>query len=568
MKARVPPRWGLLGLLIGAGACAPTRWEAAEGPVVVTAPLPDPLEMPELVPPLGVVFSAEWTETSTEGLADDPLEQPWLVSAEAGTPILAMTGTVSFDLPMSEDPSVTEWVEALQTRGHRLFRRWLARSSRYVPTLYRALEAEGLPKDLVFLAMVESGFSPRAHSWASASGPWQFMPVTGRRYGLRVGFWVDERRDFEKASVAAARHLSWLYGYFGDWHLAMAAYNAGAGRIRGAIKNPPGDFWALRQTRYIKRETREYVPKILASAIIAKDPERYGFDDVPYQPSLRFGTVTVTVATSLATLGEACGGLPAQALSDLNPSLRVGVTPPGETWRVRVPPGLEESCADGLKYIPHESRMTFRYWDAREGETVEEIARALETTPAAILKFHGVDDPMRMADYAEMAIPVPFLRAPEIPIAAPEQKRARGGSYGPGKSRLIFHRVRSGDSLWRVAHRYHVTVSKLRAWNGMWRSNALKIGQRLRVYLGRGAEVPAQRTRAGARPAVRAPARPRPAAVASSASARGTSTHRVAEGESLWIIARRHSTTVEALRQLNGLNADQVLSIGQTLRVR
>lgn len=504
-----------------------------------------------------ILFSAE-AATSTESLAlpDVPLEVLWGIDSGPVTPILSTGNPVRHDLPLSDHPSVEDWVELLaRTGGRGAFRTWLARSTRYVPLFYEILDRYQLPRDLVFLAMVESGFSPRAFSWATASGPWQFMPVTGKRYGLRIGFWVDERRDFVKATHAAARHLRWLYSVFEDWHLAMAAYNAGAGGIRSAMRRTGAkSFWSLRQTRRIRRETKGYVPKILASAIVSKRPEHYGFVDIPYQPPMVWDTVEVDVATSLKDIGEACGGLPGQALADLNPELRVGVTPPGEVWTVRVPEGFGPSCTDGLAAFPKSSRWTFRYYEAEEGEMLNEIARRFGTSEEAILRFHALKDTTKLDFFAELAVPVPFDSS--LPITAPPERR-RGGAYGPGKARMITYRVKPGDSLWKVARRFDVRLAKLRAWNGKFRSNALRVGQRLRVMVGRASK----RVDAGRSTSKTAKKKSAQAAVTKGR-------HRVREGESLWIIARRYDTTVEHLRSLNGLRAGAILSIGQVLRVR
>lgn len=544
--------WAWLGLL-GAVACAPVVLSPRPA-LPPVSPAPRPPDVPaDWGPRTGAVLDRDKTRTSTEGFAAEPLEAIW-DQVEGGTPPL-LTEQPAFDLPLSDDSSVAEWVGFLGARGGKsYFRTWLARSTRYVPLFYRILDDHGLPRDLVYLSMVESGFSPRAFSWASASGPWQFMPVTARRYGLRVGFWVDERRDFVASTEAAARHLTWLYSVFKDWHLAMAAYNAGAGGVRSALrKSGTEDFWTLQKTRRLRRETKQYVPKILASAIVSKMPERFGFVDVPYQPPLRWDEVTVAVSTSLGAIAEACGGLPTVVLENLNPALRVGVTPPGETWAVRVPPEMGPICREGVAALPPSTRKTFRYYEADEGETAEVIATRHGTTVQALLHFHGFTDALRLDDFAEIAVPVPFDT--ELAIVAPPERR-RGGRYAPGDARLVRYRVRSGDSLWKIAQRFKVPIRKLRSWNGMWRSNALRIGQKLRVYVGRGAGRMATRDSKQSPP----PRAAEPKA--------GPGKHRVREGESLWIIARRHGTTVERLRQLNGLKADQVLSIGQILQVR
>lgn len=534
-------------LLGGLSACAST-------PVV--APTPPPVR------PAPVVE----VETSTDTWANEPLEQPWWGEGAPTVSLLVDTSSTgpSFSLPQSEDETVQAWVDLLTGRGRRLFRIWLARSSRYVPMFFEVLDRHGLPRDLVFLAMVESGFSPKAHSWASASGPWQFMPVTARRYGLRVGFWVDERRDFEKSTEAAARHLTWLYSVFEDWHLAMAAYNAGAGRVKGVLKRrPEASFWQLQRSRRLRRETKQYVPKILAAARVSKSPALHGFDDVPYLPPLRFSSFEVADATDLRTVAEACGGLPANVLLDLNPSLRVGVTPPGESWSVRVPEGLAESCRAGLSAIPAERRWTFRYHEPPEGEGVEAIAAAYQTSVEAILRFHELDDPARLADYAELVVPIPVAASASVAITAPASRRSRGAAYGPGKARLVFHRVRPGESLWKVSRRYGVSIRQIEGWNGLG-SIDLQIGQKLRLYVepdGRKGE------KERARPTLTEKERSERAARKAALLAHGTLEHVVAEGESLWIIAQKYRSSVNALLLINDLRARDVLPVGETVLV-
>lgn len=562
-------KWWLALLWLGATGCAPFIWEARPSAHRLSASEQASLarletERSRFDPSEGVVFALEGADTSTDSLADTPLESVWWGESGPVAPILAETGTPTFTLPQADHDSVRQWVKLLRGPGRGVMRTYLARSTRYVPLFYEVLDRHGLPRDLVFLAMVESGFSPRAYSWAGAAGPWQFMPVTGRRYGLRVGFWVDERRDFEKATEAAARHLVWLQSVFQDWHLAMAAYNAGAGGVRSALKKSGAeDFWSLQRSRRLRKETKQYVPKILASAIVAKQPALNGLSRVPYQPRITWDTVKVRFATSLATIGEACGGLPKEALRELNPALRVGVTPPGETWMVRVPTGLAGSCKDGLAALPTETRWSFRYHEAAMGEPVDAIARKFGTDQSAILRFHEVDDPERMSDYAEIAVPVPFRLASNIPVVPPP-KRQRGGSYAPGEARLIRYRVRSGDSIWRIAQRFKVSMKKLRGWNGLWKTNALLIGQTLRIYVGKGAgRIVTRRSRdqiaEGVDPARRSPPR-RPTGKEKE--------HQVREGESLWSISQRYGTTVERLRMLNRLRPGEILSIGQTLKVR
>lgn len=429
----------------------------------------------------GIIFDSSPIKTSSTGFAKGQLDSFWLSDETKDVePILAQA-IPKYDLPQSKHPSVGKWIKFLQGRGREWFEIWLARSTRYVPLFYEVLEAYKLPKDLIFLAMVESGFSPRAFSSAAASGPWQFVPSTAKRYGLRVGFWVDERRDFHKSSEAAARHLKWLYSRYGDWHLAMAAYNAGAGRVSKALKRSrTKSFWKLYNSSYIRRQTKQYVPKILAASILSKAPEKYGFSSIRYQPLMRYDTIEVSVATSLATVGKACGGLSAEVLEELNPSLRVSVTPPSEVWPIRVPPGMAGACEQGLGALPEELQHTFRYYQTSYGESVEDIAKKFKTSPEAILEFHGVAKGETLGDYPEMAVPIKSQYAEEFAIILPKP-RERSARYQASTARLVNYKVLRGDSLWSIARRYSTSIKVLQQLNGLKEGQNLIVGQMLRT---------------------------------------------------------------------------------------
>ncbi|MEO1334132.1 MAG: LysM peptidoglycan-binding domain-containing protein, partial [Myxococcota bacterium] len=472
----------------------------------------------------------DWAGLMPENDADED-EADGLVSGEKIAPILAMEA-VSYDVPQADDPRVRMWVDYLSGRGRESFGRWLARSTRYVPVFWPILEQYDLPKDLVFLSMVESGFSPRAYSWAHASGAWQFMPATGRRFGLRNGFWVDERRDFVKATHAAAKYLSALYDRFGHWYLAFAAYNAGPGRVSKAIRRTrTKNFWRISRTRRLKRETKHYVPKILAAARVAKQPEAYGFGDLEYLPPLRWDNLHLDEATDLKTVAQACGLESPEPLQVLNPELRARVTPPGVTYPLRVPVDTVDKCQKGLAAMSPKERYTYRYHDVRPSDDLKRIARLYSTTATAIANFNEIASG-RLDQFDELVVPVKLVDAGKAPIVKPTIGRFRPAAYGPASSQVIVHRVRSGDSLWRIARRYRVSIRKLRLWNGLWRTNTLRVGQRLRIHGGRG-RVPGRRQ---ARRIVRNAKR-----------------HRVRAGESLWSIAARHGTSIDRLCRLNGM---------------
>lgn len=291
------------------------------------------------------------------------------------------------------------------------FARWLSRMSRYTPAMQAILREQGLPEDLVYVAMVESGFNPHAYSRARAVGPWQFMLGTARLYGLRVDWWIDERRDSIKATHAAARYLKDLHDELGSWYLAAAAYNSGIGRIRRAIREAgTRDFWELANGRYLPRETRDHIPRIIAAALIAKEPEKYGFTEIPYQEPLAFELVEVPDATDLKVVARAAG-MGYEDVVELNPELRRWATPPQyANYRLKIPPGRKVAFERNFAAIPLSERLTFRRHRVRWGETLSEIALRYGTSVRPIMELNGLRDPRRLRAGKTIIIPVPAGR--------------------------------------------------------------------------------------------------------------------------------------------------------------
>ena len=248
-----------------------------------------------------------------------------------------------FDIPVVYNKSVKGWINYFLGRGRESFKRYASRSGRYAPVLGKILEEENLPRDLVFLAMAESGFRNKAKSWAKAVGPWQFMSYTGRRFGLHIDWYVDERRDPLKATRAAAQYLNELYKNFSSWELAAASYNAGEGKVRRAIRRyKTENFWHIRRGRYLKRETRSYIPKIMALAIIGKNLKSFGLDDIVFHDQLDFDLITVKGGQDLVALSKALG-TPFKRIQRLNPEILRWFTPPWtDSYELRVPTGKKE----------------------------------------------------------------------------------------------------------------------------------------------------------------------------------------------------------------------------------
>ena len=263
----------------------------------------------------------------------------WAMDAVAGPELGLVTDveafdisrvTGSYDIPVEMQPLVAQYIRFFQGPGRKWFRVWMSRSSRYIPMMAPLLEASGLPRDTVYLAMIESGFSPEAFSWARAAGPWQFISSTGKRFGLRQDFWVDERRDPLKATRAAGRYLRELHDSLGTWYLAWAGYNAGGEKLRRLVeRRGTDDFWELSEGRGLAKETKHYVPKLIACALVAKHPKAFGFSDeeFSFQEPLAFEEVPVVEPTDLEVLARAAA-VPVEDIRALNPELRRWCSPP------------------------------------------------------------------------------------------------------------------------------------------------------------------------------------------------------------------------------------------------
>ena len=260
-------------------------------------------------------------------------------------PAQPAASSLIFDIPVAYNKDVRFWIKYFQGNGRSHFKRWLERSGRYLPAIQKTLQHEGLPKDLAYMAMIESGFSSSAISPAAAVGPWQFIRETGERYGLRVKWWIDERRDFDKSTRAAAKYLKFLYRQFNAWHLAAAGYNAGENYIRRlSLRHGTRSFWTLSQRGSLNDETKNYVPKLIAATLIAKAPTLYGFRDLVWDEPLEYEFTYAPGGTALAELADHLQ-VTRQHLKEINPELLLGYIPQEiEGHFIRVPKGSIHQC--------------------------------------------------------------------------------------------------------------------------------------------------------------------------------------------------------------------------------
>ena len=388
------------------------------------------------------------------------------------------------DLPLTLNSKVNYFVNFFQGRGHGFFAKWLSRSERYIPIMKEILRKEGMPEDLVYLAMIESGFTPHAISVASAVGPWQFMSGTGKRYALRIDDWIDERRDPIKSTVAAALYLKELYAMFNnDWYLAAAGYNAGENKILRAINMyDTRDFWEISKGSYLKRETKDYVPKLLAAAIIAKEPAKYGFADVAYLPSMDLDTVAIPTRTDLDLVAKIID-VPYQALKELNPELRRWCTPPNyPNYLLKLPKGKKELFLTEYAKIAEDQRYTERIaysrYRAKKQDTLKAVAARFNTSPERLAELNHLK---LTAKIKGKSLLVPVQSAVSLKqshkTAAPEKTQPE-----PVNSEGIrYYIVKKGDTLYSLARKFKVTTSILAAWNNLADKVALKPGKRIIV---------------------------------------------------------------------------------------
>jgi membrane-bound lytic murein transglycosylase D len=441
-----------------------------------------------------------------------------------------------FDIPIVINAKVEQFIQYFQMRGRKPFSNWLARSERYIPIMRNLLKESGLPEDLVYLALIESGFNPYAYSRAKASGPWQFIYLTGKRYGLTSNWWMDERRDPEKSTTAAAKYLKDLYDMFDCWYLAAAGYNAGEKKIATAMKRyRTEDFWELTKYRYLKRETKDYVPQMIAAALIAKDPEKYGFVGIEYQEPLRYEKVKVPEVTDLRLIAQACE-VTVDEIKDLNPELSRWCTPPNfPDYEIKIPFGKKELFLKNFEALYPGERFQFKTHMVKKGDTLSKIAKLYRVDLEPILEINRLDKKSRLSTGMNLLIPLPKGQDPK-----PEGmvKKKTNGMDRHSKSNETTYTIKKGDSLWSIANEMGVNVGVLSGWNNLYPEKKLMPGDKLKIRMTKPSDPLDEPYGKGVGKEI---------------------IYVVKEGDTLWSIAKKSNLTISEIKAWNHLNeADRI----------
>jgi peptidoglycan lytic transglycosylase D len=437
------------------------------------------------------------------------------------------------DLPLMMTDQVAGYITYFSSRGRGTLENALVRSGRYEDMIRRVLKQEGVPQDLIYLAQAESGFHPLALSRVGARGIWQFMASRARGYGLQRDWWVDERQDPEKATRAAARHLKDLYQQFGDWYLAMAAYNSGPGTVQSAVKRTGyADFWELYRRNVLPKETRNYVPIIVAVTIMAKNPTQYGLDHLEKAHPVPSDVVKIDYPVDLRLVAE-CVDASATDLQDLNPSLLRMTTPKDHKFDLYLPAGTKDRYQAAISAIPTDMRVWWRYHKVQPGDTLASIARTYRSTPKAIAEANNLEEGASLTPDSKLT----------IPIAPGKRALTEEATYARHATR---YRIRKGDTVRSIADNFGVPPVMVRRWNHL-KSDSLKGRSVVYVHLPISPSAAAQSDQV----ASRSKSKHKKAVIAAKSPSDAVVRHKVKQGETLYSIASTYKTTVDALKRDN-----------------
>ncbi len=503
------------------------------------------LQLVEIEPEIGLTEElVELSKTGNWGLDFSPVATPHIE-------------TVTYDFPVVYNKQVEMYLELFQTKQKKTFARWLSRSTAYKSMMEKELAAAGLPLDLVYLSMIESGYSQLAYSRAKAVGLWQFMKGTGKQYHLKIDTYVDERRDAVKSTRAAVAYLGDLYKDFGDWYLAVAAYNAGPGKMRSGLrKHNVDNFWALASKKHLRLETKRYVPKLIAALIIAKEPEKYGFTNIVYQSPLDFDTIKVGPGMSLDAIALISNSN-VKEIRLLNAELQKNKTPLNVlSYRAKIPSTSATIASKNLSRLHSIATTGYKSHKVRTGETLTKVCRKYGVNKTTILKVNNINKSTLVVGQ--------YLRIPFSSVSyqlLPEGSTSAMATY---KDSLILHKIKPGDSVSKIAMKYNVPRQMIVEWNGLKSVHAIRAGQQLALYIDNknrsSKSQPSQTITAGL------------TLKADKKKIRGGQKnpfqwYNVKRGDSLWTISRQFSASPTDIKKWNNLKSN-LIHPGNKLRLK
>jgi len=508
-------------------------------------------------------------------------------------------------IPTEINPLVEKWIGYFQGKGRPHMERYLARSSRYMKLMKKILRQNGLPEDLVYIALIESGFSSKATSHASAVGYWQFIRGTGKRYGLEISALVDERRDPVLSTQAAAEYFKGLYSVFGSWYLAMASYNVGENRVKREVMNHlTRDFWELARKRRFPKETINYIPKFIAAKLIGNNPEKYGFVEIDYLTPIEFDHVKVERSVNLKTMAAKMD-IDYDDLKQLNPKFKGEIAPikgKGLTLELRVPLGMTQtgllaaqgSFVDKVEYIADAGETEM--YKIRSGDSLSTIARKYRTTVAWLREVNDLKNGRKLRIGQRIAVPDRDSKKPTnpkyvakasapTPAPAPEKPEVEKESSEKAvvnaeivTKKGVFYVVQSGDTLSGIADDYSSSVDELRRMNKMSRRTVLRAGMKLRVPKDDGLPADPSGAKVAEKVAdIDSDSAPSPGGNSNvtekvagdnrepQSAAGDLPAHVVRPGDNLTTIARKYGVTIHAIRKANNLTKRSVLKVGARL---
>lgn len=487
----------------------------------------------------------EWKQTSNQSL-------------------ISPTTVNDYDFPVVYTPEVEAYLELFQGRLRHQFTTWLEKSGQYVPMMHAELAKAGLPLDLAYLPMIESGYDQKAYSSGKAAGLWQFMPGTGKDYNLKIGSYVDERRNALKSTKAAVKYLSDLYDIFGDWHLVVAAYNAGSGKVLNGLEQyNVNNFWDLADMPYLRTETKEYVPKLIASILIAKNPERYGFDSIQYQEPFECDTITVGPGLSLSAVA-AISNSDIKTIKSLNKELKKDTTPLNiAEYHVNIPRGTLSLAQNNLPRLHPVVTTEYKTHIVKKNESVATISKKYNINKSTLLKANNIRT-KRLAKGKRLRIPYSTVTYQLLP------KGDSGNLVATTTNTPTLHTIKKGETISQIAKKYGVAPELIVTWNELSSEHKIHQGQQLALYIDHESDV-AESIADIPSHLVEHDGKKYPVLEANKKRQSSTENgsfiwYLVQSGDSLWTISKKFNTSPTQLKEINKLTSNR-LQPGNKLKI-